>query len=156
MGTPRQNDVIAWSELTVVLDGAAAHLADDDPWYEGGHDILTALLRAYTAHNTVAILTDTPAAAAVETLVAPVIEDAFLQHEHRQRFLQHALAHDEEIRDDPAAQQLLAGLLNRTKTPPRPRVALRPSAGPARPAHPRRPATGRTRTARDTASGTAA
>ncbi|MGW6523577.1 hypothetical protein [Streptomyces sp. NPDC054962] len=29
---PRQNDVIAWSELTVVLDGAAAHLADDDPW----------------------------------------------------------------------------------------------------------------------------
>ncbi|MFE0448630.1 hypothetical protein [Streptomyces fungicidicus] len=115
-GRPRQNDVIAWSELAVVLDGAAAYLADDDPWYEGGHDILTALLRAYTAHNTVAVLTDTPAAAVVETLVAPVIEDAFLQHEHRQRFLQHALAHDEEIRDDPAAQQLLAGLLNRTKS----------------------------------------
>ncbi|MGW1761943.1 hypothetical protein [Streptomyces mirabilis] len=113
---PRQNDVIAWSELTVVLDGAAAHLADDDPWYEGGHDILSALLRAYTAHNTVAVLRDTPAAAAVETLVAPVIEYALLQHEHRQRFLQHALAHDEEIRDDPAAQQLLAGLLNRTKS----------------------------------------
>ncbi|MBZ6211579.1 hypothetical protein KVH31_34355 [Streptomyces olivaceus] len=113
---PRQNDVLAWSELTVLLDGAAAHLAHDDPWYEGGHGILTALLRAYTAHNTVAVLTDSPAAAAVETLVAPVIEDAFLQHEHRQRFLQHALAHDEEIRDDPAAQQLHAALLHRTAT----------------------------------------
>ncbi|MEV6319145.1 hypothetical protein [Streptomyces sp. NPDC051776] len=113
---PRQNDVIAWSELTVMLDGAAAHLAHDDPWYEGGHGILTALLRAYTAHNTIAVLTDTPAAAAVETLVAPVIEDAFLQHEHRQRLLQHALAHDEELRDDPAAQQLQAALLHRTKT----------------------------------------
>ncbi|MCQ8836437.1 hypothetical protein [Streptomyces malaysiensis] len=113
---PRQNDVIAWSELTVVLDGAAAHLAHDDPWYEGGHGILTALLRAYTAHNTVAVLTDTPAAAAVETLVAPVVEDAFLQHEHRQRFLEHALAHDEELRDDPAAQRLHAALLHRTKT----------------------------------------
>ncbi|MDX2762589.1 hypothetical protein [Streptomyces europaeiscabiei] len=113
---PRQNDVIAWSELTIVLDGAAAHLAHDDPWYEGGHGILTALLRAYTAHNTVAVLTDTSAAAAVETLVAPVIEDAFLQHEHRQRFLQHALAHDEQLRDDPAAQQLRTALLHRTKT----------------------------------------
>ncbi|MCX5314797.1 hypothetical protein [Streptomyces sp. NBC_00154] len=113
---PRQNDVIAWSELTVVLDAAAAHLADDDPWYDGGLGILTALLQAYTAHNTVAVLTDTPAKAAVEILVAPVIEDAFLQHEHRQRFLQHALAHDEEIRDDPAAQQLHAALLHRTKS----------------------------------------
>ncbi|SCF98594.1 hypothetical protein GA0115258_12251, partial [Streptomyces sp. LamerLS-31b] len=105
--------MIAWSELTVLLDGAAAHLAHDDPWYEGGHGILTALLRAYTAQNTVAVLTDTPAAAAVETLVAPVIEDAFLQHEHRQRFLQHALAHDEELRDDPAAQRLHVALLQR-------------------------------------------
>ncbi|MET7543855.1 hypothetical protein [Streptomyces sp. NPDC005507] len=113
---PRQNDVIAWSELTVVLDGAAAHLAHDDPWYDGGHGILTALLRAYTAHNTVAVLTDTPAAAAAETLVAPVVEDAFLQHEHRQRFLEHALAHDEELRDDPAAQQLHAALLHRTQS----------------------------------------
>lgn len=113
---PRQDDVIAWSELTVLLDGAAAHLAHDDPWYEGGHGILTALLRAYTAQNTVAVLTDTPSAAAVETLVAPVIEDAFLQHEHRQRFLQHALAHDEELRDDPAAQRLHAALLQRTTT----------------------------------------
>ncbi|MFG3085592.1 hypothetical protein [Streptomyces parvulus] len=110
---PRQEDVIAWSELTVLLDGAAAHLAHDDPWYEGGHGILTALLHAYTAQNTVAVLTDTPAAAAVETLVVPVIEDAFLQHEHRQRFLQHALAHDEELRDDPAAQRLHAALLQR-------------------------------------------
>ncbi|MFG3391623.1 hypothetical protein EF914_38090 [Streptomyces sp. WAC05458] len=113
---PRQNDVIAWSELTVLLDAAATHLAHDDPWYEGGNGILTALLRAYTAHNTVAVLTDTPAAVAVETLVAPVIEDAFLQHEHRQRFLEHALAHDEELRDDPAAQRLHAALLQRTKT----------------------------------------
>lgn len=113
---PRQNDVVAWSELTVLLDGAAAHLEHDDPWYAPGHGILTALLRAYTAHNTVTVLTDTPAAAAMETLVAPVIEDAFLQHEHRQRFLQHALAHDEQIRDDPAAQQLHAALLHRTKT----------------------------------------
>ncbi|MFE4775993.1 hypothetical protein [Streptomyces sp. NPDC056713] len=113
---PRQDDVLAWSELTVLLDGAAAHLAPDDPWYAGGHGILTGLLRAYTAHNTVAVLTDTPAAAAVETLVAPVIEDTFLQHEHRQRFLQHALAHDQELRDDPAAQQLQAALFHRTKT----------------------------------------
>lgn len=123
---PRQNDVIAWSELTVVLDGAAAHLAHDDPWYEGGHGILTALLRAYTAHNTVAVLTDTPVAAAVETLVAPVVEDAFLQHEHRQRFLQHALAHDEELHDDPAAQQLHAALLHRTKSS---KSSLNPQAG---------------------------
>lgn len=113
---PRQNDVIAWSELTVVLDGAAAHLSHDDPWYEGGHRILTALLRAYSAHNTVAVLTDTPAAAVVETLVAPVIEDTFLQQEHRQRFLKHALAHDEKLRDDPAAQQLHAALFHRTKS----------------------------------------
>ncbi|MCC9707392.1 hypothetical protein E4N62_20165 [Streptomyces sp. MNU76] len=111
---PRQDDVIAWSELTVLLDGAAAHLAHGDPWYERGHGILTALLRAYTAQNTVAVLTDTPAAAAVETLVAPVIEDAFLQNEHRQRFLQHALTHDEELRNDPAAQRLHAALLQRT------------------------------------------
>ncbi|MCX4581201.1 hypothetical protein OHB41_50545 [Streptomyces sp. NBC_01571] len=113
---PRQNDVFAWSELTVLLDGAAAHLAPDDPWYGEGHDILTALLRVYTAHNTVAVLTDAPAAAAVETLVVPVIEDTFLQHEHRQRFLQHAVAHDEELRDDPAAQRLQAALLHRTKS----------------------------------------
>ncbi|MDW8478297.1 hypothetical protein R3L02_41860 [Streptomyces scabiei] len=111
---PRQDDVIAWSELTVLLDGAAAHLAHDDPWYERGYAILTALLRAYTAQNTVAVLTDTPAAAAVETLVVPVIEDAFLQNEHRQRFLQHALTHDEELRNDPAAQRLHAALLQRT------------------------------------------
>lgn len=32
----------------MVLDGAAAHLAHDDPWHEGGHGILTTLLRAYT------------------------------------------------------------------------------------------------------------
>ncbi|MFF6888864.1 hypothetical protein ACFY9F_37515 [Streptomyces sp. NPDC012421] len=113
---PRQNDLIAWAELTVMLDGAAAHMAHDDPWYAGGHGVLTALLRAYTAHNTVAVLTDTPAAAVVETLVAPVIEDTFLQHEHRQRFLHHALAHDEELRHDPAAQQLHAALLHRTKS----------------------------------------
>lgn len=112
---PRQDDVLAWSELIVVLDGAAAHLAPDDPWYAGGHGILAALLHAYTAHNTVAVLTDTPAAAAVETLVAPVIEDTFLQHEHRQRFLHHALAHDQELRDDPAAQQLQAALFHRNK-----------------------------------------
>ncbi|WP_156366077.1 hypothetical protein [Nocardiopsis sp. NRRL B-16309] len=112
----RQNDVIAWSELTVVLDGAAAYLDQDDPWYAGGQSILTALLRAYTAHNTVTVLKSPTAAAAAETLVAPIIEDAFLQVEHRQRFLQHALTHDEEIRDDPAAQQLHAALLHRTKT----------------------------------------
>lgn len=112
---PRQNDLIAWSELTVVLDGAAANLAHDDPWYDDGHTVLTALLRAYTAHHTVAVVRNTPVAAAVETLVVPVIEDAFLQHEHRQRFLDHALAHDEELRDDPAVQQLRAALLQRTK-----------------------------------------
>ncbi|MBM9506783.1 hypothetical protein [Actinacidiphila acididurans] len=112
---PGQNDLIAWSELTVVLDGAAAHLAHDDPWYDDGHTILISLLRAYTAHHTVAVVRNTPAAAAVETLVAPVIEDAFLQHEHRQRFLEHALAHDEKLRDDPAVQQLRAALLQRTK-----------------------------------------
>ncbi|MET8418134.1 hypothetical protein ABZV41_21130 [Streptomyces sp. NPDC005098] len=113
---PRQNDLIAWSELTVILDGAAAHLAHDDPWYDDGHTILTALLRAYTAHHTVAVVKNTPTAAAVETLVAPVIEDAFLQHAHRQRFLEHALAHDDELREDPAVQRLRAALLQRTKT----------------------------------------
>jgi len=107
---PRQEDVFAWSELTVLLDDAAAHLSPDDPWYEGGHGILTALLRAYTSHNTVAVLTNTASATVVETLVSPVIEDAFLQHEHRQRFLEHALAHDEELRGTPAAQQLHAKL----------------------------------------------
>ncbi|EHY91098.1 hypothetical protein [Saccharomonospora azurea] len=113
---PRQSDIVAWSELTVLLEAAATHMGHDDPWFGEGHGILTALLRAYTAHNTVAVLTGNSAALVVDTLVAPVIEDAFLQQEHRQRILRHALDHDEELRSDPAAQQLHAALLQRTRT----------------------------------------
>ncbi|GLZ09700.1 hypothetical protein Acsp03_71660 [Actinomadura sp. NBRC 104412] len=51
-----------------------------DPWYGDGHDILTALLAAYTAHHTVLVLTDTPAMPVVEILVAPVSFPPFTGH----------------------------------------------------------------------------
>lgn len=113
----RQDDITAWYELTVLLDHAAQHMGDDDPWYTHGHGILTALLRAYTAHHTVKVLTDTPAEQVVETLVAPVIEDAFLRRENRFHILQHALAHDEDLRDDQEAQRLYASLGARLRSP---------------------------------------
>ncbi|GAA2582089.1 hypothetical protein [Streptomyces tubercidicus] len=112
----RQDDITAWCELTVLLDYAAQHMGDDDPWYAHGHGILTALLRAYTAHHTVKVLTDTPAEQVVETLVAPVIEDAFLRSENRFRILEHALTHDEDFRDDGAAQRLHASLSARLRS----------------------------------------
>lgn len=106
----RQSDITAWAEMTLLLEAAATHLGDDDPWYGDGHHILVALLRAYTAHQTVAVLTDTPSASVVETMVAPVVEDVFLRHEHRVDFLRYALEHDDDFRDDPAAQRLHAAL----------------------------------------------
>ncbi|KPM50616.1 hypothetical protein ACG83_39450 [Frankia sp. R43] len=106
----RQSDITAWAEMTLLLEAAATHLADDDPWYGDGHRILVALLRAYTAHQTVTVLTDTPSSSVVETMVAPVVEDAFLRHEHRVNFLRYALENDEEFRDDPAAQRLHVAL----------------------------------------------
>ncbi|MFB6977418.1 hypothetical protein [Streptomyces scopuliridis] len=113
----RQDDITAWYELTVLLDHAAQHMGDEDPWYTHGHGILTALLRAYTAHHTVKVLTGAPAEQVVETLVTPVIEDAFLRRENRFRILEHALTHDEELRDDEAAQRLFASLNARLNSP---------------------------------------
>ncbi|MFD6757832.1 hypothetical protein [Streptomyces roseolus] len=113
----RQDDITAWYELTVLLDHAVQHMGDDDPWYTHGHGILTALLRAYTAHHTVRVLTHTPTERVVETLVAPVIEDAFLRRENRFRILEHALRHDEDLRDDADAQRLHAVLEARLSSP---------------------------------------
>ncbi|MET8700728.1 hypothetical protein ABZW10_17915 [Kitasatospora sp. NPDC004723] len=114
---PRQRDITAWIELTLRLDTAAPHMGSDNPWYERGQGILTALLSAYTAHSTVAVLTGAPAAAVIETLVAPVIEDTFLQRENRIDTLRYALTHDDELRQDPAAQELYAALLQRAAAP---------------------------------------
>ncbi|MET3986252.1 hypothetical protein [Streptomyces sp. PvR034] len=122
--TSRHDDIAAWAELTLLLEAAADHLDDDDPWFAEGHGILTALLRAYTAHHTVTVVTDTPTAAVVETMVAPVIEDAFLRQENRLRFLQYALTHDEDLRDDPAARQLHAALCRRSTSPQAPAAAV--------------------------------
>lgn len=113
----RQDDITAWAELTALLDDAAQQMGHDDPWYTHGNGILTALLRAYTAHHTVKVLTDAPAHHVVETLVAPVIEDTFLQQENRLRVLEHALTHDEEIHDNPDAQRLHASLTARLRNP---------------------------------------
>ncbi|MFJ6106017.1 hypothetical protein ACIQHY_34140 [Streptomyces sp. NPDC092359] len=113
----RQDDITAWYELIVLLDHAVQHMGDDDPWYTHGHGILTALLRAYTAHHTVKVLTHTPTERVVETLVAPVIEDAFLRRENRFRILEHALTHDEDLREDADAQRLHAVLEARLSSP---------------------------------------
>ncbi|MDI1454263.1 hypothetical protein NHG22_10615 [Streptomyces sp. ATE26] len=86
--------MIAWPQLTVVLVGAAAL----SPTMISGTKAATA--------SSPRCSTRTP-----RTTRSPY---AFLQQEHRQRFLQHVLAHDEEICDDPARrgllQQLFAGL----------------------------------------------
>ncbi|MFE2163584.1 hypothetical protein ACFXB3_00650 [Streptomyces sp. NPDC059447] len=113
----RQDDITAWYELTLLLDDAAQHISDDDPWYTHGQGILNALLRAYTAHHTVRVLTDTPADRVVETLVAPVIEDVFLRRENRFHILEHALTHDEDLRDDEDAQRLHSVLGARMRSP---------------------------------------
>lgn len=123
----RQDDITAWAQLTTLLDQAARHIGHDDPWYGDGHDILTALLAAYTAHHTVLVLTDTPAMPVVETLVAPVIEDTFLQQENRKRTLEYALTHEEDLRDDPAAQRLYAALSVRSTAPSGSDPALPPA-----------------------------
>ncbi len=116
----RQSDLVAWSELTTLLSEAAKYVGTDNPWYEDGHGIITALLRAYCAHNTVTVLTESTAQSVIEVMVAPVIEDAFLTHENRLRCLDHALTHDPDFTADPAAQQLRAALKNRVSRPPSP------------------------------------
>ncbi|MEV6769674.1 hypothetical protein AB0N05_13705 [Nocardia sp. NPDC051030] len=113
----RQSDITAWAELTTLLDAAAKHLGRDDPWYEHGRGILTALSRAYSAHHTVVVLADTPTAGVVETIIAPVVEDAFLERESRIEFLAHALEHDDEIRENPVAQRLYRSLTARLRAP---------------------------------------
>ncbi|MFE7329422.1 hypothetical protein ACFU8W_31465 [Streptomyces sp. NPDC057565] len=115
----REEDITAWAELTALLNEAAQHMGDADPWYDHCQGILTALLRAYTAHHTVTVVTETPAHAVVEQMVAPVVEDAFLRHDNRMRVLEHALAYDDELRNDPDAQNLRAALaarIRRTET----------------------------------------
>jgi hypothetical protein len=114
---PRQDDIAAWAELAVILDAAAIHMGDGDPWYGDGRGIVSALSRAYTADRTVSVLLDSPTAAVVETLVAPVIEDVFLRNDNRLLFLQHAVDKDEALRADPAANQLLAALRARSAAP---------------------------------------
>ncbi|MEU3431717.1 hypothetical protein [Streptomyces gardneri] len=106
----RDKDITAWAELAFLLEAAVTHMGDDDPWYGNVTPILSALLHAYTAHNTVTVLKDTPTGSAVRTMVAPVIEDAFLRNENRRQFLQYALTHDEDLRDDPAARELHTSL----------------------------------------------
>lgn len=109
----REDDITAWSEMTELLSEAAKYIGGDDPWYEDGQGIISALSRAYTAHNTVTVLTQNAAQAVVEVMVAPVIEDAFLASENRMRCLEHALTTDPELRADPGAQQMQATLLQR-------------------------------------------
>lgn len=111
----RQDDITAWAELTTLLDAAARYLGRDDPWYEHGRGILTALSRAYSAHHTVVVLADTPTLGVIETIVAPVIEDAFLVRENRIEILAHALDRDDEIRENPDAQQLYRSLTARLR-----------------------------------------
>jgi hypothetical protein len=113
----RDNDITAWAELALLLEAAAIHMGDDDPWYGHATPILSALLHAYTAHNTVKVLKDTPTTSVVPTMVAPVIEDTFLRNENRRQYLQYALSHDEDLRDDPAARELQAALVARTARP---------------------------------------
>lgn len=113
----RDTDITAWAELALLLEAAATHMGDDDPWYGHATPILSALLHAYTAHNTVTVLKDTPTASVVTTMVAPVIEDTFLRNENRRQYLQYALTHDEHLRDDPAARELHAALAARTPQP---------------------------------------
>ncbi|GIH99171.1 hypothetical protein [Planobispora takensis] len=128
---PRQSDIAAWAELTTILNAAALHMADDDPWYGDGHTILTALLRAYTANRTVTVVKDTPTAAIVEALVIPAVEDTFLRQESRLRFLHYALDNDEALRSDPAALRLRAALHERT-TPGEPPQAGLQAGGPGK------------------------
>ncbi|MGW0359405.1 hypothetical protein [Nocardia nova] len=109
----RQEDIASWAKLIALLDDAANYMGRDDPWYEHGHGILTALVGAYTAHHTLTVLADAPAQCVVETLVSPVIEDVFLQNENRLRILRYALANDRELRGDPGAQMLDAALVAR-------------------------------------------
>jgi hypothetical protein len=113
----RQNDLTAWSELTALLSEAARYISADNPWYEYGHGIITALSRAYCAHNTVTVITENAAKTIVEVMVAPVIEDAFLVHENRLRFLEHALTDDPDLSTDPDAHRLYAVLKERTSRP---------------------------------------
>ncbi|MEV7297070.1 hypothetical protein AB0N79_36455 [Streptomyces microflavus] len=115
----RHSDITAWAEIALLLEAAATHMGDDDPWYGHVTPILTALLHAYTAHNTVAVLKDTPTASVVTTMVMPVIEDTFLRNENRAQYLQYALTHDEDLRDDPAARALHAALTMRSPQPSR-------------------------------------
>ncbi|WP_322872181.1 hypothetical protein [Streptomyces goshikiensis] len=113
----RHSDITAWAEIALLLEAAATHMGDDDPWYGHVTPILTALLHAYTAHNTVTVLKDTPTASVVTKIVVPVIEDTFLRNENRMQYLQYALTHDEDLRDDPAARELHAALAMRSTQP---------------------------------------
>jgi len=119
----RCDDIAAWAELTAILDAAARHVADDDPWYDDGQSILTTLLTAYGADRTVAVVKEAPTAGVVETLVAPAIEDVFLRNDNRIRFLQHAVEKDPLLRADPSAVRLLGSLRDRSRSPAVPQAS---------------------------------
>ncbi|MFF7249859.1 hypothetical protein ACFZBU_38850 [Embleya sp. NPDC008237] len=116
----RTAGITAWAELVAILAAAAPYLDAADPWYAGGPAVLSPLLRAYTAHHSVAVAvtTDASPAAAARILVMPIVEDTFLRHEHRSRILLHAIDHDDAFRDDPAAYQLRAAIERAAATQP--------------------------------------
>ncbi|BFU47805.1 hypothetical protein [Krasilnikovia sp. MM14-A1004] len=111
------DDITAWAELTAVLDAAARHVGEDDPWYDDGQAILMTLLTAYGADRTVTVVKERSIASVVEVLVAPAIEDVFLRSDNRIRFLEHAVENDPLLRAEPAAVRLLGSLRDRSRSP---------------------------------------
>ncbi|WP_433281828.1 hypothetical protein [Micromonospora sp. CA-244673] len=126
----RCDDMAAWAELTAILDAAARHIGDDDPWYDDGQAILTTLLTAYGADRTVRVVKEGTTAGVVEVLVAPAIEDVFLRNENRIRFLEHAVDNDPLLRAEPSAVRLLGSLRDRTRSPAVP--DRHPGGGPGK------------------------
>lgn len=96
---------IAWLQLAQTLTTAAqpAHEA----WYCHPSQPIAALLDAYQAGRSFIAHTQSPGQLhAVETLVKPTIEAAFVRDTHRLTLLDHALEHDPAFTDNEAARSL--------------------------------------------------